>query len=287
MEILQLNSMLTRFLEEDIGYGDLSANAIFDTQMGTAQLVSRQDGVFAGGQLLTVGYKLLNNTISVTLHVKDGEWMTQGTILAEIKGAVRDILKGERVLLNLLQRMSGIATLTHRAIKMLDDPSIYLCDTRKTTPGLRMLEKYAVRMGGGKNHRFGLDDGVMVKDNHIAVCGSIRDAVAKARVYVGHMVKIEVEIETEEQLEDAIAAGADVIMFDNCTPEQVMRYNSITPEHIITEASGGITLDTLPYYRHTGVNYISLGFITHSAPALDIGLDMAITHQEASHHGSA
>ncbi|MFS0654700.1 carboxylating nicotinate-nucleotide diphosphorylase [Bacillus sp. 179-C3.3 HS] len=274
MERLQLKQMLTYFLKEDIGYGDVSADAIFVHEKGSATIIAKQSGVLAGSQVIEMGYHLLNEQIEIELFFRDGDWIQSGEKLARLSGPVNDLLKGERVILNILQRMSGIATLTNEAVKRLADPSITICDTRKTTPGLRMLEKYAVRVGGGKNHRFGLSDGVMMKDNHIAACGSIREAVKKARAYVGHMVKIEVEIETEEQLKEAIEAKADVIMFDNCTPDEVKRFRQMTPDTILTEASGGITLDTLPNYRHTGVDLISLGFLTHSAPSFDFSMNM-------------
>jgi nicotinate-nucleotide pyrophosphorylase (carboxylating) len=184
------------------------------------------------------------------------------------------LLTGERVILNLLQRMSGIATLTHRAVTILNNSHTRICDTRKTTPGLRMLEKYAVVCGGGYNHRFGLYDGVMIKDNHIAFCGSITKAVQAVREKLGHMVKIEVETETKEQVLEAVRAGADVIMFDNRTPDEVREFVSLVPKPIITEASGGITLENLAEYGTTGVDYISLGMLTHSATALDISFHL-------------
>jgi len=187
---------------------------------------------------------------------------------------VRSILTGERVILNLLQRMSGIATITHKAVALLGSSHTRICDTRKTTPGMRMLEKYAVRAGGGYNHRFGLYDGVMLKDNHIAHAGSILDAVVKVREQVGHMVKVEVEIENKSQLLEAIEAGADVIMFDNCSPEVIKGWIPLVPAHIVTEASGGITLGTLHSFRDSGVDYISLGALTHSAGSIDISLDL-------------
>ncbi|MFM2486930.1 carboxylating nicotinate-nucleotide diphosphorylase [Celerinatantimonas yamalensis] len=274
MHMLPLKTMLNHFLQEDIGYGDLSANAVFGHEEAHAVVVAKQAGIFCGADILSIGYRLLNEKLSVKPLITDGQPIEHGTVLAQIQGSVRDILTGERVLLNLLQHLSGIATTTHQAIDRLDDPTIKICDTRKTTPGLRMLEKYAVKTGGGKNHRFGLDDGVMIKDNHIAACGSIARAVEKARAHIGHMVKIEVEIEDQQQLQQAIAAGADVIMFDNCTPAQVAHFQSLTPAHIVTEASGGITANTLAQYRHSGVNFISLGYLTHSVQALDISLDI-------------
>lgn len=196
----------------------------------------------------------------------------KGQQLATATGKIADLLKGERVVLNLVQRMSGIATLTKNAVTTLNSTHTKLCDTRKTTPGLRMLEKYAVRCGGGYNHRFGLYDGIMIKDNHISFAGSITKAVEAARAKAGHMVKIEVEVETEEQVIEAVNAKADVIMFDNRTPEEIKELIKLVPAGIITEASGGIQLSTLASYQDTGVDYISLGFLTHSYKALDISV---------------
>ncbi|OLP65391.1 putative nicotinate-nucleotide pyrophosphorylase [Bacillus pumilus] len=284
MERLQLKQMLTHFLKEDIGFGDVSADAIFKDKKGTAYIIAKQSGVLAGSQVIETGYHLLNEHIHLELLFREGDWIQSGDVLAKLSGPVNDLLRGERVILNLLQRMTGIATLTDEAVQRLADPSITICDTRKTTPGLRMLEKYAVKVGGGKNHRFGLSDGVMIKDNHIVACGSILEAVVKAREYAGHMVKIEVEIETEAQLIEAIEAKADVIMFDNCSPDEVKRFKQMTPESILTEASGGITLDTLPNYRHTGVDLISLGFLTHSAPSFDFSMNMELSHKGGSTH---
>ena len=173
-----------------------------------------------------------------------------------------------------MQRMSGIATVTNACVEALNDPSIQICDTRKTVPGLRMLDKYAVVTGGGKNHRQGLYDGVMIKDNHIAFCGSITKAVQAVREKIGHMVKIEVETESKEEVLEAVEAGADVIMFDNRSPEEVKEFATLVPKTIVTEASGGITLDNLASYSGTGVNNISLGFLTHSVKALDISLQV-------------
>ena len=208
--------------------------------------------------------------------MKDGEKIEAGQIIASAKGPVAVLLNGERVILNLIQRMSGIATLTNKAVQTLDSDHTKICDTRKTTPGLRMLEKYAVRTGGGFNHRFGLYDAIMLKDNHIAFAGSITKAVQVAKEKSGHMVKIEVETETLAQVEEASLAGADVIMFDNRTPSEIKQWIHVVPEHIVTEASGGITLDNLASYKEAGVDYISLGFLTHSAKSLDISVKVKI-----------
>jgi nicotinate-nucleotide pyrophosphorylase (carboxylating) len=180
------------------------------------------------------------------------------------------------VVLNLVQRMSGIATLTRKAVSTLDSGHTKICDTRKTTPGLRMLEKYAVTTGGGYNHRFGLYDGIMIKDNHISFAGSITNAVERVRKQAGHMVKVEVEVETEAQVREAVNAGADIIMFDNRTPDEIKELIKLVPSGFITEASGGIQLTNLAGYRDTGVDYISLGFLTHSYKALDISVKVLV-----------
>jgi nicotinate-nucleotide pyrophosphorylase (carboxylating) len=276
MERLQLKRLLEAFFTEDIGSGDLTSSLIFGDQVCEAVIHSKGSGIFAGSDMIREGFALLDADIEVEVCTSDGDPLAPGTVIAELKGRAAALLTGERVVLNLIQRMSGIATLTRECVTRLNDSSIRLCDTRKTTPGLRMLEKYAVRIGGGYNHRFGLYDGIMIKDNHIAACGSIREAVAKVRSAAGHMVKIEVEIEDEEQLREAIEAGADVIMFDNCPPDTVRKFAALTPPHIVTEASGGITPDSLPSFRGTGVDCISLGFLTHSVQSLDISLDVKI-----------
>lgn len=273
MNQIKLEQALKQFFMEDIGDNDLSSDAIFsENDRGSGVIKAKQSGVFCGENVVKTAFSMLNPNLEVHMFVKDGHELTAGEEIAVIKGSIRSILQGERVVLNLLQRMSGIATLTKQAVLTLNSTHTKICDTRKTTPGLRMFEKYAVRIGGGYNHRFGLYDGVMIKDNHIAFCGSITKAVERVRNRVGHMVKIEVEVETEEQLKEAISVHPDIIMFDNCPPEQVKKFVDMTPPDIITEASGGITLKNLADYKDTNVDFISLGFITHSAPSIDISL---------------
>jgi len=275
---IQLEEMLKAFLLEDIGSKDVTRQSIFPPgQIGKAEFLVKEDGVIAGLDLIRSVYRLLDETIVVDVQVKDGAIVSEGDVIAQAKGPVRHLLTGERLILNLMQRLSGIATLTRRSVKSLNDSTIHICDTRKTTPGLRVLEKYAVRIGGGKNHRFGLDDGDMIKDNHIGVAGSIEAAVAKVREETGHMMQVEVETETEADVIAAVKAGADIIMFDNCSPSEVKERVSLVPDHIVTEASGGITLETLHEYAGTGVDYISLGYLTHSAKALDISLNVSIS----------
>lgn len=273
MNTLKLRSLLENFFIEDIGEQDMTTDLIFtDDTDGEIVFLAKDEGIFCGEEIIKAGFQLINHDIRTEVFVRDGEAVHYGQQLATATGKIADLLKGERVILNLIQRMSGIATLTNKAVQTLNSDFTKICDTRKTTPGLRMLEKYAVRTGGGFNHRFGLYDGVMIKDNHISFAGSIRRAVAAVRKSAGHMVKVEVEVETEEQVIEAVNAGADVIMFDNRTPDEIKELIKLVPSGIITEASGGIQLINLANYRDTGVHYISLGFLTHSYKAMDISV---------------
>lgn len=275
MNHLKLKKQLQQFFLEDFGDGDVTSETIFSLdQKASGQLVAKQDGIFAGRNIIIEGYSLLDPGVAVHCHVNDGDPLKNGQTIAEVEGLASPILTGERVLLNLIQRMSGIATLTKQAVKRLNSLHTRICDTRKTMPGLRMFDKYAVRCGGGYNHRHGLYDGVMIKDNHIACLGSIQKAVTHARNHLGHMVKIEVETETKEEVLEAVEVGADVIMFDNRTPEEIHDFVECVPRSIITEASGGIDFEHLSAYGNTNVDYISLGLLTHSVPAFDISLDM-------------
>ncbi|WP_338789002.1 carboxylating nicotinate-nucleotide diphosphorylase [Metabacillus sp. FJAT-53654] len=275
MNVIKLKKKLEEFFLEDLGELDVTSQTVFGANArGEAVIIAKEDGILAGVDVITTGYSLFDQKVDVALKRKDGDALKQGDIIAELEGPVATILSGERVILNLLQRMSGIATLTNKTVHLLQSDHTRICDTRKTSPGLRMFEKYAVRCGGGFNHRFGLYDGVMIKDNHIAFAGSILKAVKEVRAKTGHMVKIEVEIENEKQLLEAIEAGADVIMFDNRSPEEVAKFAELTPKHIVTEASGGIGMHNLADYRNTNVDYISLGMLTHSYKSLDISLNV-------------
>ncbi|MES0855148.1 carboxylating nicotinate-nucleotide diphosphorylase [Geobacillus sp. G4] len=275
MNRLKLEQLLRQFFLEDIGDGDVTSETIFPAhERASGMFMAKADGVVAGVGIIAAGYQLLDPRVEVTIMKQDGERVQAGETIAVASGPVGPLLSGERVILNLLQRLSGIATVTRQAVDLLGNSSTRICDTRKTTPGLRMLEKYAVTCGGGYNHRFGLYDGVMIKDNHIAFCGSIARAVKTVRERLGHMVKIEVETETEDEVLEAVEAGVDVIMFDNRTPDEVRAFVRLVPKPIITEASGGITLANVAAYGATGVDYISLGCLTHSAPALDISFNL-------------
>ncbi|MTT30673.1 carboxylating nicotinate-nucleotide diphosphorylase [Terrilactibacillus sp. BCM23-1] len=275
MNTIKLNMLLQDFFNEDFGDGDLTSESIFlpnDHTSGTYTVKS--SGIISGLHVVQQGYRLINPEIVITMHVNEGDFVDAGTDIITVQGPVRDLLTAERVLLNLLQRMSGIATMTHRAVQKLQGSKTRICDTRKTTPGLRMLEKYAVTCGGGFNHRTGLYDTVMLKDNHIAYSGSITQAVEKVRAKLGHTVKIEVETTCLDEVQEAAKANADIIMFDNCTPDEIRKFIQYVPSHIITEASGGIDLSTLEEYGKTGVDYISLGFLTHSYKAMDISFNI-------------
>lgn len=271
MNQLKLRTQLETFLLEDIGDQDITSQSIFPSdKAGKGVFIAKAEGIISGSEVIKAVYHLLDPSIEVVAHKADGERVTSGEKIADVAGPITHLLTGERVILNIIQRMSGIATITNQCVEALNDATIQICDTRKTMPGLRMFDKYAVTCGGGKNHRQGLYDGVMIKDNHISFAGSITAAVESVRGQIGHMVKIEVETETKEEVLEAVAAGADVIMFDNRSPEEVREFATYVPETSVTEASGGITLENLASYQDTGVQYISLGFLTHSVQALDI-----------------
>lgn len=275
MNKLKLRLLLEQFFLEDIGDRDVSSQ-IFGNKKGQVVFIAKEDGVFCGEEIIRTGYFLLDPAIDADIRVRDGARVERGQVLAVASGPAENLLKGERVILNLVQRMSGIATKTGKAVETLHGTRAKVCDTRKTTPGLRMLEKYAIRCGGGSNHRYGLYDGAMLKDNHIAFSGSIKQAVEAVRASAGHMIKIEVETETKEQVIEAVEAKADVIMFDNRAPDEIREWIGLVPDGMITEASGGITMDNLRAYGETGVDYISLGFLTHSVSALDISVKVLL-----------
>ncbi|HAO6540150.1 TPA: carboxylating nicotinate-nucleotide diphosphorylase [Listeria monocytogenes] len=274
MNSILMNQAIQAFLLEDIGQYDLSAETVFprDT-MGEGVFLAKETGILCGISISPKVYELLGGNIQFEAYKKDGDWVQKGDIIAAVTAPVRTLLSGERVILNLMQRMSGIASQTNFAIKQLDDSDIRICDTRKTAPGLRAFDKYAVQTGGGFNHRNGLYDGVMLKDNHIAFSGGITSAVSTVREKLGHMVKIEVETETAEQVKEAVQAGADIIMFDNRTPEEIKQLVKLVPPHITTEISGNVTLENIHRYKGSGANYISLGSLTHSVRAFDISFN--------------
>ncbi|EAD5297937.1 carboxylating nicotinate-nucleotide diphosphorylase [Listeria monocytogenes] len=274
MNSILMNQAIQAFLLEDIGQYDLSAETVFprDT-MGEGVFLAKETGILCGISIPPKVYELLGGNIQFEAYKNDGDWIQKGDIIAAVMAPVRTLLSGERVILNLMQRMSGIASQTNFAVKQLDDSTIRICDTRKTAPGLRAFDKYAVQTGGGFNHRNGLYDGVMLKDNHIAFSGGITSAVSTVREKLGHMVKIEVETETAEQVKEAVQAGADIIMFDNRTPEEIKQLVKLVPPHITTEISGNVTLENIHRYKGSGANYISLGSLTHSVRAFDISFN--------------
>ncbi len=275
MNRLEVKKKIEQFLLEDVGSGDLSTDLVFDKDVyGKGIYTAKEEGIICGLDMIALTYEAYgDSTVQVTLLKKDGDRVKKGDKIAEVYGRVATLLPCERISLNLMQLMSGIATKTDEYVKALGDDTIRICDTRKTYPGLRIFEKYAVRVGGGYNHRYALYDGVMLKDNHIAFAGGIDKAVAKVRASLGHMVKVEVETETAQQVKQAVEAGADVIMFDNRSPREIKELQKLVPSHIITEASGGIRLDTISSFKGCGVNYISVGALTNGVKPLDISFN--------------
>lgn len=273
-----LRGLLRSFLREDIGSGDLTSEPLFDSsQQGSAGLVARESFVVAGAEAVAAEvFYLQNSEICCSGAVEDGCEVKKGDILLTVSGAVIDLLKAERVALNLLQRLSGIATITADFVAAVKLYPVRITDTRKTTPGLRMLEKYAVRAGGGYNHRHNLSDGVLIKDNHIAACGSVTRAVQKLRERVPHTIKIEVETDTLEQVRESLDCGADIIMLDNMDIETMKEAVAMVDGKALTEASGGVDLATVAAIAATGVDIISVGALTHSAPSCDIGMDWQV-----------
>lgn len=275
MNLHLLQKVVREALTEDLGMGDITTNGIFsESDTASGSFTAKADGILAGLDVLNTVYREFGNAVSVKLLKNDGDAVTKGEVIAEVSGPVRTLLSGERVILNLIQHLGGIATSTNEVVSLLDDPSISVTDTRKTLPGLRGIQKYAVICGGGKNHRFRLDDGIMIKDNHIKAAGSITKAVEALRKVSGHMVKIEVETESKAQVLEAVETGADVIMLDNRTPEEVKEFVSIIPDGIIVEVSGGITPENISSYKGCGADVISLGWLTHSVKALDISFNL-------------
>lgn len=273
-----LKEQIRRWLAEDVGSGDITtAVTIPGGSQSKAVIHVKEDGVVAGLPAARLVFEVVDPGLRFRPLRQDGQRITKGDVLAEVEGSTHSLLTGERLALNLMQRMSGIATKTRRFVEALEGLPVRLVDTRKTTPGHRLLEKYAVRVGGGANHRFGLYDAVMIKDNHIKAAGGIRQAVEAARARIPHTMKIEVETESLEQVDEALECGADIIMLDNMPydrmREAVLRIKSRSP-HVITEASGGVRLDTVRAIAECGVDVISVGGLTYSFDSLDISLDL-------------
>lgn len=262
------------WLAEDIGHGDLTAQSMLDPdQMAEFYMNAREEIVVAGIDVAVSIFERYDRTLDVKTHVRDGARVAAGTRLLSVGGRARSVLTAERTALNIVQRLSGIATETARYVAKIEGTAAKLLDSRKTTPGMRMLEKHAVTCGGALNHRLGLDSGVMIKDNHIAVCGSIKAAVARARAMAPVLTKIEVECDRLDQVSEALAAGADIIMLDNMAIADMAEAVRMTAGRTKLEASGGIRLDTIRAIAETGVDYISTSRITQAAPAVDVGLD--------------
>ena len=260
---------------EDIGTGDITTEFIIPSNLKAKGIIkTSEEGVVAGLDIACLVFQKLDSEIIFQEKTKDGKKVARGKELAEITGPARTILKGERVALNFLQRMSGIATITSKFCQEVKDFPVRIVDTRKTTPGLRILEKYAVHMGGGYNHRFGLYDAVLIKDNHIAVAGGIKSAVNSVRKQISHTVKIEVEVENLSQLQEALEMKVDIVMLDNMSLDMMREAVNIAKGKVLIEASGGITLDNVREVAQTGVDLISIGALTHSVKSLDISMEI-------------
>jgi len=272
-----LDTLILNALSEDVGTGDITTEStIPEDRVAHGKYRAKESGVLCGIGVAERVFALINPQIRFTAYKKDGDAIEKGEVIAEVVGKATDVLTGERVGLNLMQRMSGIATRTAEAVKQVEGTGSRICDTRKTTPGLRVIEKYAVKVGGGYNHRYNLADGILIKDNHIVAAGSITAAVKAARENAPHTLKIEVEVETFEQLEEALAAGADIIMLDNMSCEDMTKAVKIVGGRAVTEASGNMGDRNLKEVAECGVDLISIGALTHSVRALDISLKFTI-----------
>ena len=270
---MQADKLIRVALQEDITSEDVSTNAVMRSSVkGTVDLIAKEDGIIAGLDVYARVFQILDEKTEISFNFKDGEAVKKGDLLGTVTGDIRVLLSGERVALNYLQRMSGIATYTKQVSKLLEGSKVTLLDTRKTTPNCRVFEKYAVRIGGGCNHRYNLSDGVLLKDNHIGAAGSVAKAVAMAKEYAPFVRKIEIEVETMEQVKEAVEAGADIIMLDNMTPEMMKEAVELIAGRAQTECSGNITKENIAKILETGVDFVSSGALTHSAPILDISM---------------
>jgi len=270
---LNADDLILNALKEDITSEDISTNSVMrHYQLGEVELICKQDGVIAGLEVFKRVFELLDAETKAEFYVKDGDKVKNGQKLGVIRGDIRVLLSGERTALNYLQRMSGIATYTRTIADMLEGTNTKLLDTRKTTPGMRVFEKYAVRVGGGYNHRFNLSDGILLKDNHIGAAGGVKKAVAMAKEYAPFVRKIEIEVENLEMLKEALEAGADIIMLDNMSIEDMTKAVELCAGKAETECSGNVTKENVAKLTDIGVNYISSGALTHSSPILDLSL---------------
>jgi nicotinate-nucleotide pyrophosphorylase (carboxylating) len=277
MDRNKVRQALQSFLEEDIGRGDLTSESIFHPEdKGKANLVARRSFLVAGVAVAAEVFRIQNPTIVISTGTEDGIWANSGDTVLSVAGPVIDLLKAERTALNLLQRLCGIATLTKKFVDKANSVAVRITDTRKTTPGLRMFEKYAVQVGGGYNHRFNLADGVLIKDNHIAACGSIHEAVQRVRQKIPHTVRIEVETDTLDQVEECLQCKVDIIMLDNMDIATMTRAVQLINGRALVEASGGVDLESVENIVKTGVDIVSVGALTHSVQACDIGMDWLV-----------
>ncbi len=270
---LNADELIKMALREDISSEDVTTNSVMpQAQDGEVDLICKQDGIICGMDVYERVFKILDETTAVEKYVKDGDEVKKGQLMAKVKGDIRVLLSGERVALNYLQRMSGIATYTHQVADLLSGSKTVLLDTRKTTPNMRIFEKYAVKCGGGQNHRYNLSDGILLKDNHIGAAGSITKAIEMAKAYAPFVRKIEIETETLEQVKEAVEAGADIIMLDNMDVATMKEAVKIIDGRAKTECSGNVTKENIANIIDSGVDYVSSGALTHSAPILDISM---------------
>jgi len=284
----QVDNLLQLALAEDIGTGDLTTSACIPGDVQAfARLLAKESLVLAGMPFFQRVFDLLDGQVEVVGLFPDGTVIPAGTVVAEVRGPARSLLIGERTALNVLQRLSGTATVTRRWVEALDGTGARVCDTRKTTPGMRYMQKYAVAVAGGANHRFGLDSGVLIKDNHIAACGSLGEAVARCRRVAPHLLKIEVEVVDLHMVDEAVAAGADVILLDNMSTElmiEAVHRIRASGKPILVEASGGLTLQRAREVAEAGVDFLSVGALTHSAPSADLSLDFYDSASNGGHY---
>ena len=273
LPMFYVDDIIKRAIDEDINYVDVTTDYLIpDDSVSDAYYVAKDTGILCGIEIAKRVFELVGNDVDFNILINDGSEVKKGDIIARMYGSTKTLLKGERTALNILQHMSGIATATNKCVKLVEGTNAHITDTRKTLPGLRRLQKYAVTVGGGKNHRYNLSDGAMLKDNHIDAYGGITPAVSALREKIGHMVKIEVEVRTLDELKEALAAGADIIMLDNMPCDMMKEPVEITSGEVPLEASGNVTIENIRQVAETGVDIISLGALTHSVKCFDISM---------------
>ncbi|MDY3257211.1 MAG: carboxylating nicotinate-nucleotide diphosphorylase [Ruminococcus callidus] len=273
LPMFYVDDIIKRAIDEDINYVDVTTDYLIpDDSVSDAYYVAKDTGILCGIEIAKRVFELVGNDVDFNILINDGSEVKKGDIIARMYGSTKTLLKGERTALNILQHMSGIATATNKCVKLVEGTNAHITDTRKTLPGLRRLQKYAITVGGGKNHRYNLSDGAMLKDNHIDAYGGITPAVSALREKIGHMVKIEVEVRTLDELKEALAAGADIIMLDNMPCDMMKEAVEITSGEVPLEASGNVTIENIRQVAETGVDIISLGALTHSVKCFDISM---------------